>query len=156
MTSMARTTFATKQDHEQAMGTWYVVDASKHVLGRMATTIATVLMGKHRPNYTPHVLVGDGVVVLNARQLVVTSNKLEREIHTRWSGYPGGLKEESMGRLLDRNPELLIKNAVRRMLPKNRIGRQMLARLKVYAGADHPHSAQQPKPLEELMRRGRS
>lgn len=134
------------------MTDWYVVDASKHVLGRMATTIATVLMGKHRPDYTPHMLVGSGVIVTNASKAVIAPAKLDREVHTRWSGFPGGLKEETTGELMARNPEQFVKNVVRRMLPKNRIGRAMLARLKVYAGAEHPHLAQQPKPLEDLIR----
>ncbi len=145
---MTKTTLATHEDHAKAMATWYVVDASKHVLGRMAATIATVLMGKHKPIYTPHVNVGDGVVVLNASQAVFTGNKVENKVYRHYSGYPGGLKERTLGERLTRNPEALIKDAVRRMLPKNRIGRAMLSRLKVYSGAEHPHSAQRPLELK--------
>jgi large subunit ribosomal protein L13 len=144
---MTRTTFATLEDHARSMEVWHVVDASKHVLGRMATVIATVLMGKHKPTYTPHINVGEGVIVVNAARLVVSGNKMDGEIHTHWSGYPGGLKKRSLAELVRRDPEAVVKNAVRRMLPKNRIGRDMLRRLKVYPDAQHPHAAQQPKEL---------
>ncbi len=144
---MTKTTFATVDDHDQAMKTWYIVDASQHVLGRMSTVIAEVLMGKNRPIYTPHINVGQGVIVINAAKAVVTGNKREGKIYTRYTGHVGGLHEYKMGDLLERNPERLIKTAVRRMLPKNRLGRDMLRRLKVYAGAEHPHAAQKPEPL---------
>jgi large subunit ribosomal protein L13 len=145
---MTRTTFATVSDHAEAAATWYVVDASQHVLGRMAVRIAEVLMGKDRPLYTPHISVGAGVVVINARAAVVSGDKLEGKIYRRYTGYVGGLREESLGELLQRNPEQVVKKVVRRMLPKSRMGRAMLKRLKVYAGPEHPHRAQRPLPLE--------
>ena len=145
---MTKTTFATQADHAKAMNTWHIVDASQFVLGRMATVIASVLMGKHRPLYTPHINVGEGVVVINAAKLVVTASKMEKEEHRYYTGYPGGLRANTLGELVAANPEAVIKNTVRRMLPKNRIGRDMLRRLKVYAGSEHPHGAQQPKLLE--------
>ena len=145
---MTKTTFATVQDHDQAMKTWYVVDASKHVLGRMATRVAEVLMGKHRPIYTPHINVGEGVIIINASKAVVTGNKRQGKVYRRYTGHVGGLHERTFEEFLKIDPELLVKTAVRRMLPKNRIGRDMLSRLKVYAGSDHSHSAQAPTPLE--------
>jgi large subunit ribosomal protein L13 len=145
---MTKTTLATEQDHHQAMGVWWVVDASQHVLGRMAVTIAETLMGKHKPLYTPHINVGDGVIVVNAAQAQVTGDKGEKRVYRRWSGYPGGLKERTLEERLEQNAEDLVKRTVRRMLPKTRMGRQMLARLKVYAGAEHPHAAQKPQPLQ--------
>ena len=145
---MTRTTFATLEDHARSMEVWHIVDASKHVLGRMSTVIATVLMGKHKPTYTPHINVGEGVIVINAAKLVVSGNKMDGEVHTHWSGYPGGLKKRSLAELVRRDAEAVVKNAVRRMLPKNRIGRDMLRRLKVYSDAQHPHAAQQPKELQ--------
>src|SRR5215813_1191705 len=141
---MTKTTFATHEDHAKAMQTWHVVDASEYVLGRMATRIAEVLMGKHKPIYTPHVNVGDGVVVINAAKLKVTGNKMETKVYRHFSGYPGGLKRRTMQERVTRDAEGLIKDAVRRMLPKNRIGRAMLSRLKVYTGGEHPHQAQKP------------
>jgi large subunit ribosomal protein L13 len=144
---MTKTTFATLADHAKAMNTWHIVDASQYVLGRMATVIASVLMGKHRPLYTPHMNVGEGVIVVNAARLIVTSQKMETEEHTHWSGFPGGLKTRKLGQMVATNPEAVVKDAVRRMLPKNRIGREMLRRLKVYAGAEHPHVAQTPTEL---------
>jgi large subunit ribosomal protein L13 len=153
---MTRTTLATLDDHTRALTRWHLVDASKHVLGRMATAIATVLMGKHKPGYTPHIAVGEGVVVINARQLQVSGSKLEREVHTHWSGYPGGLKKRKLGKLVERNAEAVIKNAVRRMLPKSRLGRDMLRHLKVYAGPEHRQSAQQPQELAIPARRSGS
>ena len=145
---MTKTTFATHEDHAKAMQTWHVVDASEHVLGRMATRIAEVLMGKHKPIYTPHVNVGDGVVVINAAQLKVTGTKRETKVYRHYSGYTGGLKYRTMAERITRNPEALIKDAVRRMLPKTRMGRAMLSRLKVYTGTAHPHDAQKPGKLE--------
>lgn len=145
---MTKTTFATEQDHLEAMQSWYLVDASQHVLGRMAARIAEVLMGKHRPIYTPHVNVGEGVIVVNAGKVNVTGNKRERRVYRYYSGHPSGLRKESLGELLQHHPERLVKDAVRRMLPKSRMGKAMLRRLKVYAGPDHPHAAQKPKPLE--------
>lgn len=127
---------------------WHVVDATDQVLGRMATEIATVLMGKHRPEYTPHVDTGDYVVVTNAKDVKLTGRKDTQSVRTRYTGYPGGLKVETFGSLRERKPEMLIEDAVRRMLPKNRLGRVMLKKLKVYAGSEHPHQAQQPVEMK--------
>ena len=126
---------------------WREVDAGGQVLGRLATRIATVLMGKHRPEYTPHVDCGDFVIVTNAQKVRLTGRKAQQKMKVRYSGYPGGLKSESYGALRERRPEALLEDAVRRMLPKNRLGRKMLRKLKVYRGPDHPHHAQQPIPL---------
>ena len=126
---------------------WRHVNAEGQVLGRIATEIATVLMGKHRPEYTPHVDCGDFVVVTNCEKVVLTGRKAEQKAKLTYSGYPGGLKSRTYAELLKRRPERLMEDAVRRMLPKNRLGRQMLKKLKVYAGSDHPHHAQQPEPL---------
>ncbi|MCH8342754.1 MAG: 50S ribosomal protein L13 [Planctomycetes bacterium] len=127
---------------------WRHVDAEGQVLGRLATRIATVLMGKHRPDYTPHVLGGDFVIVTNAEKIVLTGRKAEQKMKLRYSGYPGGLKAESYASLLKRRPRVVMEDAVRRMLPKNKLGRRMFTNLKVYAGPDHPHHAQQPVPLD--------
>lgn len=145
---MTRTTFATQDQHREAMNEWFIVDASKHVLGRMAVRIAEVLMGKHKPLYTPHLSVGSGVVVINAGKAITTGQKAETRVYTRWSGYPGGLKTRTLGEYLEENPEELIKNAVKRMLPKTKMGHNMLRRLKVYAGAEHEQVAQKPVVLE--------
>ena len=126
---------------------WHLVDAEGKVLGRMSTVIATILMGKHRPEYTPHVDGGDYVIVTNASKIVLTGRKAEQKMKRSYSGYPGGLKERSFGEVLARHPERLVEDAVRRMLPKSRLGRRMLGKLKVYAGPDHPHHAQRPEPL---------
>ena len=128
---------------------WYVVDVSDQVLGRVATRIATILMGKHRPEYTPHVDTGDFVVVLNAAQIRLTgATKGEQRTYQRYSGYPGGLKEETLTEVLAKDTEKVIREAVRRMLPKSRLGEQMLSKLKVYRDQKHPHQAQQPQTLE--------
>ena len=129
------------------MNTWHLVDASEHILGRMAVAIATVLMGKHKPLYTPHINVGEGVIVINAQKVNTTGNKRSTRQYRHYSGYPGGLKYKTLGDYLEQKPEELIKLSVRRMLPKTRMGRQMLKRLKVYRGAEHPHGAQTPRPL---------
>ncbi|MHC4217726.1 MAG: 50S ribosomal protein L13 [Planctomycetota bacterium] len=128
---------------------WRHVDAEGQVLGRLATRIATVLMGKHRPNYTPHIDGGDYVIITNAEKIVLTGRKAEQKMKLRFSGYPGGLKAESYASLLKRRPEVIFEDAVRRMLPKSVLGRQMYKKLKVYAGPDHPHHAQQPIGLDE-------
>jgi large subunit ribosomal protein L13 len=127
---------------------WHVVDADGLVLGRLATEVARVLRGKHRPIFAPHTDTGDHVVVVNADKVVLTANKGDGKFAYRHSGYPGGLKSESYASLLEREPEELIRRAIRGMLPKNTLGRQQLAKLKVYAGPDHPHGAQGPQPLE--------
>ncbi len=127
---------------------WYVVDARDQVLGRLAVRIATVLMGKHKPTYTPHVDTGDFVVVLNAGKVKVTgTRKKQQVVYQRYSGYPSGLREITMETMLQRHPERVLEYAVRRMLPKNALARKMLSKLKLYAGDQHPHQAQQPEPL---------
>ena len=127
---------------------WYVVDASGKVLGRLANRIAVVLMGKHKPIYTPHVDTGDYVIVVNADKVVLTGKKLDQKKYYRHSGYPGGLKEITARQMFEKHPEKVVYLAVKRMLPKNKLGRKMLKKLKVYAGPEHPHQAQKPEPLE--------
>lgn len=129
---------------------WWLVDAADEILGRLAARIATILMGKHKPTYTPHVDTGDCVVVVNADKIRVTGKKMQAKVYHKYSGYIGGLKSRTLGEMLAANPAHVIRLAVRRMLPKNRLGRQMLAKLKVYAGPEHPHQAQQPKPWQSL------
>lgn len=129
---------------------WRYVDAEGKVLGRLATRIATVLMGKHQPTYTPHVDGGDYVIVTNASKVVLTGRKAQQKMKLRYSGYPGGLKAESYESLLKRRPQVIIEDAVRRMLPKSILGRQMYRKLKVYGGPDHPHHAQRPVPLDTI------
>ncbi|NND97080.1 MAG: 50S ribosomal protein L13 [Pirellulaceae bacterium] len=126
---------------------WLIVDATDEVLGRLASDIAVVLMGKHRPQYTPHVDCGDYVVVVNADKVAMTGRKMDARHYTWYTGYPG-LRLESYGDRKERKPEDLIYHAVRRMLPKNKLASQMLKKLKIYSGPDHPHSAQQPVELE--------
>ncbi len=128
---------------------WRQVDAEGEILGRLSVRIATILMGKHRPQYTPHVDCGDFVIVTNAQKIVLTGRKAEQKTRMRFSGYPGGLKAETYGSLLERRPQGVIENSVRRMLPKSKLGRQMLSKLKVYAGPDHPHHAQRPIGLDD-------
>ena len=127
---------------------WWVVDAAGQTLGRLATRIATLLEGKHKVTYSPHLDTGDHVVVINAARIKVTGNKLIQKRYYRHSGYPGGLKEESLQTLLARKPELVVERAVKGMLPQNRLGRAMFKKLKVYSGAEHPHQAQQPTAAE--------
>ena len=140
-----KTYVATTADRERS---WVLVDASGRTLGRLATKIADILRGKRKPEYTPHVDVGDFVVVVNAEKIVVTGNKREAKRYYRHSGYPGGLRSRTLGDLLERRPEEVIRRAVRGMLPRNRLARKQLTKLKVYAGREHPHSAQQPQPME--------
>ena len=121
---------------------WHVVDASGRPLGRLAVEIARILQGKHKPTYTPHMLTGDFVVVINASQVVVTGNKRQQKIYYRHSGYPGGLKEITFDKMMDRYPTRAVELAVKGMLPRNSLARHMLGRMKVYAGAEHPHEAQ--------------
>ena len=127
---------------------WYVVDATDKVLGRIATEIANRLRGKHKPEYTPHVDTGDYIVVVNADKVRVTGNKVTDKIYFRHTGYPGGIKETSFGKLMETHPERAIEIAVKGMMPRNKLSRAMLGKLKIYAGGEHPHTAQQPKPLE--------
>ncbi len=127
---------------------WYVVDAAGKTLGRLATEIAKILRGKHKPYYTPHMDCGDYVIVVNADKIRVTGRKLDQKMYYWHSGYPGGLKSVTLRRQLQTHPERVLQAAVRGMLPKNRLGRKMFKKLKVYASPEHPHQAQQPKPLE--------
>ncbi len=126
---------------------WYVVDATDETLGRLASRIARVLEGKHKPTYAPHLDCGDHVIVLNAARVAVTRDKRDTKVYYRHSGYPHGLKQETLGQLLARRPEEVIRRAVKGMLPHNRLGARQLRKLKVYAGPDHPHQAQRPEPL---------
>ena len=127
---------------------WRVIDASDQVLGRLASSVATVLRGKNKPEYTPHVDVGDFVIVVNAEKVRVTGNKREGKMYYRHSGYPGGLRSMNFRSLQERSPERIVELAVKGMLPRNPLGRQMFRKLKVYSGPDHPHHAQQPRPME--------
>ena len=132
---------------DEVRNDWYVLDAEQQVLGRLATRAATVLMGKHKPDYTPFLKTGDHVIVINAEKVVLTGAKEGDKVYHRHSQYPGGLSTVSAGKLRQTFPERLVENAVSRMLPKNKLGRQLTRRLKVYAGPAHPHEAQTPKPL---------
>ncbi|MDQ3331893.1 MAG: 50S ribosomal protein L13 [Planctomycetota bacterium] len=148
---------------EDAEHNWLVVDADKQIVGRLATQIATVLMGKHKPTYTPHVLCGDFVVVINAERVRFTgkemghpeipyyTKKMGLKEYEKFTGYPGGRKIETAEQVWKRRPEMITTEAVRRMLPKNRLGRQMLKMLKVYKGAEHPHQAQQPEAVPDYL-----
>jgi large subunit ribosomal protein L13 len=127
---------------------WYVVDAEDLVLGRLATEVARILRGKHKPTFAPHMDMGDHVIVINAEKVVLTANKADQKLVYRHSGYPGGLKSRTFAEALALKPEEGVRRAVRGMLPKNRLGRQMLTKLKVYAGPNHPHSAQLPEALD--------
>jgi len=128
---------------------WYVVDAEGQTLGRLATRIADTLRGKNKPQYTPHIDTGDFVVVVNAEKIVVTGKKLDDKIYYRHSGYPGGLRQRTLREQLDRRPTEVIRKAVKGMLPRNRLARTQINKLKVYAGPEHPHDAQAPAPLPE-------
>ena len=127
---------------------WYVVDAEGRTLGRLATQIADALRGKRKPDYTPHCDTGDFVVVVNAEKVRVTGKKTTDKLYYRHSGYPGGLRSRTLGEMLERQPEEVIRKAVKGMLPRNRLGRQQLRKLKIYAGPEHPHEAQKPKQME--------
>jgi large subunit ribosomal protein L13 len=129
-------------------GQWRLIDASDRVLGRLATEIAMILMGKDKPDYTPHVLTGDFVCVVNAEKIQLTGNKALTKEYQRYSYYPGGRKVTSITEVMAKHPERVVQQAVKRMLPKNKLGRKMLERLKVYAGPEHPHAAQNPEPYE--------
>jgi large subunit ribosomal protein L13 len=126
---------------------WYVVDADGKTLGRLATAIAITLRGKHKPQYTPHIDTGDFVVVVNAEKIAVTGQKLDQKLYHRHSGYPGGLRTRTLREQLDRQPTEVLRKAVKGMLPRNRLSRAQLTKLKIYAGPAHPHEAQAPKPL---------
>ena len=127
---------------------WRIVDATDVPLGRLAVDVANVLMGKHRPEYTPHVDCGDFVIVINATKIGLSGRKAEQAMKQRYSRYPGGLKEESYGSLRERRPEKLVEDAVRTMMPKNRLARHMLKKLKIYSGGEHPHQSQQPVEMK--------
>jgi large subunit ribosomal protein L13 len=143
--ALMKTFVATPENRQRD---WYVVDAEGKTLGRLATQIADALRGKRKPEYTPHCDTGDYVVVVNAERIRVTGKKLTDKIYYRHSGYPGGIKSRTLGEQLERQPEEVIRKAVKGMLPKNRLARQQITKLHVYAGPEHPHQAQQPKPME--------
>jgi large subunit ribosomal protein L13 len=140
-----KTYVATPTDRER---NWLVVDATGQTLGRLATQIADALRGKSKPEYTPHIDTGDFVIVVNAERISVTGNKRTEKKYYRHSGYPGGIKERTLAEMLDRRPEEVIRHAVKGMLPRNRLARKQLTKLKVYAGPEHPHVAQKPVPME--------
>jgi large subunit ribosomal protein L13 len=140
-----KTYVATPADRER---NWLLVDASGKTLGRLATRIADALRGKRKPGYTPHIDTGDFVVVVNAEKIAVTGNKREQKLYYRHSGYPGGLRTRTLDEMLERRPEEVLRLAVKGMLPRNRLGRQQLRKLRVYAGPDHPHEAQKPRPID--------
>jgi large subunit ribosomal protein L13 len=145
---MSKLHFTTKHANEATVKrTWYVVDGTNQTVGRVCSKIAAVLRGKHKTSYTPHVDTGDFVVVINADKVQFTGNKMDEKIYINFSGYPGGKKEEAAKSLLKRRPEAVIERAVKGMLPKNRLGRKMFKKLFVYAGAEHPHTAQKPQTL---------
>jgi large subunit ribosomal protein L13 len=127
---------------------WLIVDAEGQTLGRLSTQIADTLRGKRKPTYTPHVDTGDFVIVVNAEKISVTGNKRAAKRYYRHSGYPGGLKSRTLAEMLDRRPEEVIRHAVKGMLPRNRLARKQITKLKIYAGSEHPHAAQQPQPME--------
>jgi large subunit ribosomal protein L13 len=135
---------------------WYVIDASGQVVGRLAAQIAPILMGKHRPTYTPHIDTGDYVIVTNVDKVVFTGNKWQQKSYQRYSGYPGGQRDEAAWKLFQRHPERILELAVARMMPKNKLGRHMMAKLKLVVGPDHPHQAQQPISLAPLSGRPES
>jgi len=139
-------TFTAKPESVQR--DWFIIDAEGKTLGRMATEVARRLRGKHKPEYTPHVDTGDYIVIINAEKVTVTGNKAQDKMYYRHSGYPGGIKEINFADLQDRKPEMIIEKAVKGMLPKGPLGRAMFRKLKVYAGAEHKHAAQQPQVLD--------
>lgn len=138
-----KTTFMAKPAEVQRK--WYVIDAEGKVLGRVAVEAARILRGKHTPMFTPHVDTGDYVVVINADKVILTGNKLDQKMYNRHSGYPGGLKQTPYRVMMDKRPELMVEKAIKGMLPHNRLGTQQSKKLKVYAGSEHPHQAQQPE-----------
>jgi len=146
---MSKLHFTTKHANAATVKrNWHVVDGTNQTVGRMCSRIAAVLRGKNKASYTPHVDTGDFVIVINAEKVVFTGNKLEEKMYDHFTGYPGGLKEESAKNLQARRPEVIVERGVKGMLPKNRLGRKMIKKLFVYAGAAHPHGAQQPKDLK--------
>ena len=145
---MYKKTASLTKEQANAQRGWVLVDAKDQTLGRLCTRVATLLRGKHKPDWTPHVDNGEYVVVINAERIVLTGRKLSDKKYYRHSGYPGHLKEISAGRMLETHPERVIERAVRGMLPKNKLGRSLLQKLKVYAGDKHPHEAQQPEAIQ--------
>jgi large subunit ribosomal protein L13 len=146
---MSKLHFTTKHANEATVKrNWYVVDGTNQTVGRMCAKIAAILRGKNKAYYTPHVDTGDYIIVINAEKVVLSGNKLQEKIYDHFTGYPGGLKEETAATLQKRRPEVLVERAVKGMLPKNRLGRKMYKKLFVYAGTEHPHTAQQPKELK--------
>ena len=146
---MSKLHFTTKHANAATVKrTWYVVDGTNQTVGRMCSRIAAVLRGKNKASYTPHVDTGDFVIVINAEKVAFTGNKLEQKLYDHFTGYPGGLKQETAKNLLARRPEVIVERGVKGMLPKNRLGRKMFKKLFVYAGAEHPHGAQQPKEMK--------
>jgi large subunit ribosomal protein L13 len=127
---------------------WHIIDAEGQIVGRMCTTIASMLRGKHKPQYTPHVDTGDYIIVINADKVRFTGNKMDDKVYLRYSGYPGGQKKRTAREAMDKKPFFIVENAVRGMLPKNKLGRAMFKKLFVYAGGEHPHSAQKPEELK--------
>ena len=142
-----KTAFLRKEDAEKERR-WFLVDAEGHILGRLASQVASVLRGKHKAIFTPHVDGGDHVIVINAQGVVLTGRKLKDKVYYRHTGYPSGIRETPAEKMMKTHPERIIEIAVRGMLPKNRLGREMLKKLKVYRGGDHPHEAQRPEPLD--------
>jgi large subunit ribosomal protein L13 len=142
---MKKTYIATKEDIKRQ---WYIVDVKDKVLGRVAAKIAAILIGKHKPIFTPHIDTGDGVIVINASKIKITGRKLKQKVYRRYSGYPGGLREVTLETMLARKPETVMKLAVRRMLPQNKLGTVIFRKLKVYAQEKHTHQAQKPVALE--------
>ncbi len=140
-------TYIAKEDEIKAAQKWYVVDATDLILGRMASRVAAVLKGKHKPIYSPHQDTGDFVVVINAEKVKFTGNKLKTKIYLRYTGYPGGQRATALGDMMQKDPRKVVELAVKRMLPKNALGRQMFRKLKVYSGSAHPHVAQKPEAL---------
>jgi len=140
-------TFVPSGKNLEQMRRWFVIDADGKTVGRLATTAASLLMGKTKPSYTPYIDVGDHVVIINAEKVVFTGNKLKQKMYRHHTGWPGGLKEITAEKLMQRFPERILEQAIRGMLPKNKLGRHMGKKLKVYAGPDHPHQAQQPEAL---------
>jgi large subunit ribosomal protein L13 len=143
---MTTKTYSPRQDEIERR--WFVVDAAGQRLGVLASRIAPVLEGKHKPSFASHLDSGDHVIVINAARVEVSADKAASKLYSRHSGYPGGLRQETLGELRDRRPEEVIRRAVKGMLPRNRLGAQQLRKLKIYAGAEHPHEAQQPEPLQ--------
>ena len=146
---MKKYTYSAKDSDNQDK--WWVVDAEGAILGRLASQVATTLRGKHNPLFTPHADLGDSVVVVNAEKIVLTGRKMEKKNYYRHSGYIGGLKTITAKKLIEKRPEDVIRFAVKGMLPKNSLGRRLFKKLKVYAGPDHPHAAQEPRPIEEVL-----